>query len=200
MNFSEKHPSENDAPVPPASAAEPSDLELFRAVVMQRSEIALERLFRRHFSRLCEFAFRLSASHAAAEEIVSDLFYKLHADGPTLGVPENVAAYLFAATRRRVLNHRRDSGRRARAENLAGAADEAASATDGLRLILFREMETEIDRLLQQLPPRRQMIFRLHRIEGLSYAEIADVLEISPHTVKAQMMEALRDLDRLRNG
>ena len=42
------------------------------------------------------------------------------------------------------------------------------------------------------------MIFRLHRIEGLSYREIAEVLEISPHTVKAQMTEALHDLDRLR--
>ena len=128
--------------------AERSDTELFRAITTQRSEAALEQLFRRYFSRLCEFAFRLSASHAAAEELVSDLFYKLYADGAALGVPENVAAYLFAATRRRVLNHRRDSGRRARAENLAGESEDAASA-DGLRLILFREMETEIDRLLQ---------------------------------------------------
>ena len=117
---------------------------------------------------------------------MSDLFYKLYADGAALGVPENVAAYLFAATRRRVLNHRRDSGRRARAENLAGESDDAPAA-DGLRLILFREMETEIDRLLQQLPPRRQMIFRLHRIEGFSYQEIADVLEISVPTIDREL-------------
>jgi RNA polymerase sigma-70 factor (ECF subfamily) len=202
MNPSDSQRSDNEpptAPRPEPPMAERSDTELFRAITTQRSEAALEQLFRRYFSRLCEFAFRLSASHAAAEELVSDLFYKLYADGAALGVPENVAAYLFAATRRRVLNHRRDSGRRARAENLAGESEDAASA-DGLRLILFREMETEIDRLLQQLPPRRQMIFRLHRIEGFSYQEIADVLAISPHTVKAQMTEALRDLDRLRHS
>lgn len=181
----------------PSSDSAPSDLDLFRAIVTQRSEPALEQLFRRYFARLCEFAFRLSGSHAAAEEIVSDLFYKLFADGPRLGVPENIAAYLFAATRRRVLNHQRDTARRTRAEDQASHLD-AFAPPDGHRLILFREMESEIDRLLHQLPPRRQLIFRLHRIEGLSHQEIADVLELSPHTVKAQMTEALRDLDRLR--
>ncbi len=190
-----RHPGTGES----SSSELESDLALFRAITAQRSEAALEQLFRRHFDRLCEFAFRLSASHASAEEIVIDLFHKLFADGAALGVPENVAAYLFAATRRRVLNHHRDTARRAHAENLAGSTSATSDVpTDGMRLILFREMESEIDRLLQQLPPRRQLIFRLHRIEGLSHQEIADVLEISPHTVKAQMGDALRDLDRLR--
>jgi len=196
MSAPESHSPENRPPVSPPSG-ESSDLELFRAITARRSETALEQLFRRYFGRLCEFAFRLSASHAAAEEIVSDLFYKLYADGTSLGVPENVAAYLFAATRRRVLNHQRDAARRSHAETRASASEETAPA-DGLCLIPFREMESEIDQLLQQLPPRRQIVFRLHRIEGLSYHEIAAVLGISPHTVKAQMTEALRDLDRLR--
>lgn len=190
-------PSARDQSPLPSPGADPSDLDLFRDLTAQRSEPALEQLFRRYFARLCEFAFRLSGSHAAAEEIVSDLFYKLFADGPRLGVPENVAAYLFAATRRRVLNHQRDAARRTRAEDQAGNLD-AFAPPDGHRLILFREMESEIDRLLLQLPPRRQLIFRLHRIEGLSHQEIADVLDLSPNTVKAQMTEALRDLDRLR--
>ena len=44
------------------------------------------------------------------------------------------------------------------------------------------------------LPPKRQEVFRLAREEGLTYAEIAAVMGVSPQTVANQMSLALADL------
>ena len=49
---------------------------------------------------------------------------------------------------------------------------------------------------VSDLPPKRQEVFRLAREEGLSYAEIASVMDVSPQTVANQMSLALADLRR----
>ena len=45
-----------------------------------------------------------------------------------------------------------------------------------------------------RLTPRRQEIFRLVRENGLSYREVAEVLDLSPQTVANLMSLALADL------
>ena len=44
------------------------------------------------------------------------------------------------------------------------------------------------------LPPKRQSVFRLVREEGLSYAEVAEVMHLSPQTVANHMSLAISDL------
>jgi len=47
---------------------------------------------------------------------------------------------------------------------------------------------------LADLPPRRREVFSLARFHGLSYAEIAETLDVSPQTVANQMSAALSTL------
>src|SRR5690606_34254644 len=55
-----------------------------------------------------------------------------------------------------------------------------------------QELNEIIENILQNLPERQQLIFRLCRIEGLSHKEIAAELNISVQTVKNQMVSAQR--------
>jgi len=48
--------------------------------------------------------------------------------------------------------------------------------------------------LIDSLPARRKVIFVMSRIDGLSYAEIADLLDISIRTVEDQMLKAVKSL------
>lgn len=52
----------------------------------------------------------------------------------------------------------------------------------------------EVQRAIQELPERRREVFALAYLQGLSYAEVAEVLGISPKTVQNQMSAALAQL------
>ena len=54
------------------------------------------------------------------------------------------------------------------------------------------ELKQKIDDALEALPPGCRQVFRLSRMDGLSYKEIADLLEISVKTVENQMGKALK--------
>jgi len=47
---------------------------------------------------------------------------------------------------------------------------------------------------LEKLPERRRCIFKMHRMEGKKYAEIASLLTVSVKTVEAEMTKALKAL------
>ena len=50
----------------------------------------------------------------------------------------------------------------------------------------------QIEDLISALPPERQRIFKMSRLDGMKYREIADELGISIKTVEAQMGKALK--------
>jgi RNA polymerase sigma-70 factor (ECF subfamily) len=56
------------------------------------------------------------------------------------------------------------------------------------------EIETIIDDAVSSLPERCQMIFRMSKMEGLSYKQISDKLGISTNTIEGQMNIALKKL------
>lgn len=54
-----------------------------------------------------------------------------------------------------------------------------------------------IDQVLQRLSPRRAKVIRLHYYEGLSFEEIAELLNISPGGVRSLLSRARADLGEL---
>ena len=57
--------------------------------------------------------------------------------------------------------------------------------------IYFNDLEGLIEKLINQLPPRRKEIFVLSRQQGLTYVEIAKKLDITENTVDTQLRKAL---------
>jgi RNA polymerase sigma-70 factor (ECF subfamily) len=49
---------------------------------------------------------------------------------------------------------------------------------------------------VERLPERCRLVFTLHREQGMSYREVAEVMGISPKTVDVQMGRALKALRR----
>ncbi len=62
------------------------------------------------------------------------------------------------------------------------------------------EFEAAAREAVESLPPRRREVFRLVRESGLSYQEVADILELSRQTVANQMSLALSDLRVVLHG
>lgn len=77
------------------------------------------------------------------------------------------------------------------------SADEAEKSITDKNSDLILEKYREI---LNGIPNRSQEVYRLSREEGLTYQEIADMLQISPRTVEVHIRKALRILRQELKG
>ncbi len=168
-----------------------SDKTLLKQIKENNQE-ALETLFEKYYYNLCDFAFQFVRSFDLTEEVVSDVFLKIWKNRQDLVITGNFKAYMYTATRNQALNYLQKEKREW--ASLDELKEESSKRYRPDEELMFRELENRIEILINTLPPRRKIIFKLSRIEGLTYQEIADVLSISIHTVQNQMVSAVKQL------
>lgn len=160
--------------------------------IKNNEQAALERLFERYYFQLCDFAFQYVRSFDLTEEIVSDVFMNIWKKRDTLSITCSCKAYIYRSVRNQSINYLKKENREF--ESLELLENEAAEKYQPDEELIFCELENKIEVLLNTLPPRRKLIFKLSRIEGFTYQEIADILSISIHTVQNQMVQAVKTL------
>jgi RNA polymerase sigma-70 factor (ECF subfamily) len=160
---------------------------------------AFEALFHAYHAPLCAFAYRYVAARDLAEEIVQEVFLFVWERRETWDVRTSVKNYLFTAVRNASLSYLRHERvvRRRQAETVELFAHPVESTDTETRTA---ELVAAVHRAVGRLPERCRLIFTLHREQGLTYAEIAGVLEISPKTVEVQMGRALKALRKTLAG
>ena len=161
--------------------------------IKENDQSALECLFEKYYYRLCDFAFQYVRSVDLAEEVVSDVFLKVWKARHKMEVKTNFKAYIYTATRNQALNYLEKEKRDFESidDILYGKPSDDYHPDEEL---IFQELENHIEVLINKLPPRRKLIFKLSRIEEFTYREIADILSISIHTVQNQMVKAVKKL------
>ena len=168
-----------------------TDDELIQRI-KEADQAALEVLFERYYYALCDFAFQYVRSFDLTEEIVSDVFLNIWKRRERLNITSSFKAYIFRAVRNQSINYLKKENRDF--DSLDLLENEASEEYQPDEELIFCELENRIEVLLNTLPPRRKLIFKLSRIEGFTYQEIADIFSISIHTVQNQMVQAVKTL------
>jgi len=125
-----------------------------------------------------------------AKSIVNDLFVQMWFKELT---PLNIKSYLYRSVKNACLNYLEQQQK-----NILFYVeqDELTELADLIIEPQKDHLETGHLKFLQQvitlLPQKRQLVFRMHRLEGFSYAEIADLLQISPRTVEDHLSKAMQ--------
>ena len=163
----------------------------------QAPDALLAELYRNESAKLVRHLSRKTNSADEARDLVQDVFYRFARMGgnwpSSLGRPQ---AYL----RRIAANLLTDRARvaRRRSADLHVVADEQLlPALDQQRLLESRDMLRRVEAAMARLRPRTREIFMAHRVDGFSYAEIAERTGLSVKGVEKQMSKALVQLDRL---
>jgi RNA polymerase sigma-70 factor (ECF subfamily) len=160
-------------------------------------DAAFDAIFRMYYAQLVGTVQGILTERALAEEIVQDVMLELWRRRASLSVKDSLKAYLFQASRNRALNHIRH--RRVEERAVAFMDTAATAPATAHSALVQREIDAAMREALAQLPERCREVFELSRVQGLKYAEIARVLDISVKTVEGQMSKALRVL-RARLG
>ncbi|NLE34262.1 MAG: RNA polymerase sigma-70 factor [Bacteroidales bacterium] len=168
-----------------------SDSEIIGRI-RQGDKQEFEKLFRSSYVSLVRYAKTLVRDHDTAEEIVQDLFFRLWQDRQKMKIESSLNGYLFRSVYNRALHrieHRKVVERHA-GEMAAAASLSSEPVTE---TIYYNELQARVAGVLERLPERCRLIFRMSRFEGMKYNEIADKLAVSLKTVEADMGRALKE-------
>lgn len=156
----------------------------------------IELLFRYYYRPLCSHAVRYVSSKEVAEDIVSDIFYKFHAEQIFAQVQGSYRAYLFTSVRYRAFDYvKADLKRNASIQYAEYVPIQTDQQPD--YITQYEDLYNDVENAVNSLPPKRRRIYVMHRFEGKKFKEIALELNLSLRTVEAQMYQALHQVRNL---
>lgn len=162
--------------------------------VASGDEDAFKLFFEKHRDKLYNYLFSIVKSKEIAEEIVMDVFLKMWIGRELMTDIQNMDAFLHKVAYNKALDFLRMASRNASLQKLVNREIEVAREKEADHKIMEQESREIIDQAIQQLSPRRRMVFTLSRVHGLTYDEIAQKLQLSRNTVRNTMAETLYSL------
>lgn len=158
------------------------------------NEVAFESIYKEFSAQVYRLAFRFLKDKSQSEEVVQETFIKLWLNREKLDKDGNLWLYLYVITKRLSLNALRKIGQsEALFAQLLVNIKEAHNHTE--EDIFAADLEKFTETILNSLPNQQRIIFRLSRVQGLTHAQIAEKLQISPNTVKNHMVAALKTIE-----
>jgi RNA polymerase sigma-70 factor (ECF subfamily) len=156
---------------------------------------AFRLLFENYKDRVYSIALRYSGDEAAAMDIAQETFLKLLSSIQTFRGDSNLQTWLYRIVVNRCLDYQRGS------RKLLPFIDDLLDAViapgeNQLKKLLRAEVENDVQCIVGKLPPDQRMIIVLRYTEGLSYEEIAAILNCSKGTVASRLNRAHRILER----
>lgn len=152
---------------------------------------ALKVIFQEHYSVVYRAIYRIVSDLGIAEDLSQDVFMRLWEKRHKIDIQGVLGAYI----RRMAVNEALGYLRKNKKYRIEEVADYHSPLTiSGEDTYLDNELQTEVNKAIETLPPRCKAVFMLSRFEELSYKEISQKLDISPKTVENQISKALKTL------
>ncbi len=156
--------------------------------------LAFDKVYELYSHKLFSFVFKILKNEADTDDIVQEVFVRIWESRDKLEDYKLLNSYIFTIAynnsidliRKRINNNKY-------LEHLKYSA--VINATPNLiSEIEFNELNTQVQKLIAQLPERQKQVYLLHKEDGLTYPEIAEKLGISKNTVENHIAKALKYL------
>jgi RNA polymerase sigma-70 factor (ECF subfamily) len=154
---------------------------------------AVDELFSYYYPRLYHFSKSILKIETEIDDILQEVFVKIWLNRQKINNVETFNSYIFTITKNEVLNLIRSNLRDQTFKNelfFRSVAEEYQTSDQ----VEFNEIETRINQIVTDLPEKRQQVFILSRMEGLSNKEIAQQLNISEKTVEDHITHAIKHI------
>ena len=142
---------------------------------------------------LYRYVYSLLHSKEDTEDILHNVFCKIWEMRNTLKDNTNFEAFLVTVSKNSAYNLFKSKYysmvlKESMMNNDIGNSN---NCINGENDIIEQDLTSYLGKVISNLPPRRKEIFILNRFKGLTYKEIANMLQISENTVDTQMRKAL---------
>ena len=140
--------------------------------------------------KLYRFALRLVKSEPEAQDIVQEVLIKVWDKRDQMDQVENLEAWCMRVTRNLSLDKLKS-----KYSNKTSGLEQDLEVTQGEKVTPYRSTEMNdtmrnISKLISSLPEKQKQIIQLRDVEGFSYKEISDIMEIDMNQVKVNLFRA----------
>ena len=140
-------------------------------------------------NKLYRFAFRLLGDNEEAKDVVQEVFIKVWNGRAELGEVRNMEAWCMRITKNLSLDRLRQQQRRPTDSIDKGLHIESDTWSPAVATEIGESMK-RIGELMATLPEKQRQVMHLRDIEGYSYQEICEILEIDMSQVKVSLFRA----------
>lgn len=178
-----------------ARTAAPDDQRLATGCAAGDTKV-FEEIYGRFGERMKSVAWSHLGNVSDAEDAVQETFLKIHRAATTFTGEASFSTWAYRILVNTCYDALRRRKRRVEETNLDDAvetAERTAPSVDDTKRIALR-------RMLDELPEQRRAVFTLFEIEGLSHAEIAEILGISEGNSKWILFATKKELQQKWTG
>ncbi len=165
------------------------------------SDAAFDWLVTHYHGKVYSVVYRMLGDAAEAADVTQEVFLKAFRAIRSFRRGSSLRTWLYRITIREALNQRRWWRRHRRRQVSIDAADPESPALeleaaddDPFDRLAAREVQELVHEALVQVPEAFRSAVILRDLEGLSYEEVAEVLEVSVGTVKSRILRGRRAL------
>lgn len=151
-----------------------------------------EALFKHFYPPLVVYACKYLGEIDLAREIVQDFFVRLYEKRQTITIDTSIKSYLYRSIYNCCINYRKQ--RNIQDKHLKNIDMEKIDEDNLENEINRIELQQRIFDVIESLPAKCSLIFKMNRLEGMKNEEIALKLNLSKRTVETQISKALKIL------
>jgi RNA polymerase sigma-70 factor (ECF subfamily) len=161
--------------------------------LMEGNEKAFSELFNMFYNDVYAYSLSMLKNEVLAEEIVQEVFLNIWLHRERLNPDLSFKSYVFTITRNLTFNliSKVANSHKLKEEVFYASQKSYSPIEDG---IAEADYDAIKNKAIEQLPPKRRIIFEMSRNKEMSYEEISQELNISVSTVKGQMSKALAEI------
>jgi len=168
---------------------------LLKNIVEKNDERAFSAFFDHYHTRLVRLAMVFVPRYEQAEDIVSEVFLKLLRKRTVLLTIQHLEGYLFKMVKHEALAQIKNEGRHVLNVPVDGIRDDLSQdAVDPEKIMINEDLGHLLNGVIEKLPPKRGLVFKMVKDENMSYRQVAEILEISERTVEVHLKLAIQDL------
>ena len=159
-------------------------------------EQAFELIYNKFYGPLFKKVNSLCKNEDISNEIIQETFTQFFLNKSKIKEAEGVYAYLYTVSRRFAISSFRKSVVQANYQSyISKTFIEADSET--FQSIIEKDLYKNLHHLIDELPEQQGKVFKMNKLEEMSYKEIANSIGTSAHTVRNQIASATKII-RLR--
>ncbi len=161
----------------------------FLLQLSQDNQYAFAQIYQYYSARIYGKLLKVLKSEIQAEEILQDIFLKIWNNRKNIDPEKSFRSYLFQIAINSAYDVLRKSARSKQLQ--AQLTDVCCSSYSHIEeQLMNKENHDLLNRGIDLLPPKRRNIFKLCKIEGISYEEVSRQLGISPSTISDHIVKA----------
>jgi len=183
--------------IPPVEQRSAKDKLIVESFLQSPTEEAFFPLFEAFFVRIRGFFLLHGLDIHGAEDLSQEVFFKVYRKATELREPEHFFGWIYTIARNVLISHwRQQKSRIAEAQlegMIADICNRFVSEADALPSLRLREWLGELE-----ADERDLLILRF--VEGLSYQELADTLDVPLGTIKWRVSAVKKKLSHIIRG